>query len=59
MEMMPLSQILRKCTGGYKLSKSLENMDNITLFAKKMKNELDTLIQTIRIYPQDRDGIWH
>ena len=38
--MMPLNQILRKCTGGYKLAKSQEKinhriyMDDIKLFAK-------------------------
>ena len=41
--MMPLNHILRKCTVGYKLSKSLENinylmyMDDITLFVKNEK----------------------
>ena len=39
--MMPLNHILRKCTAGYKLSRSLEKinhlmyMDDIKLFAKK------------------------
>ena len=39
--MMPLSNILRKCTAGYKLSKSQEKidylmyMDNLTLKTKK------------------------
>ena len=47
--MVPLNYILRKCTVGYKLSKSLENiyhlmyMDDIKLFAKNEK-ELETLI---------------
>ena len=41
--MMPLNQRLRKCATGYKLSRSQKkdqspmNMDNIKLFAKKMK----------------------
>ena len=41
--MMPLNHILRKCTAGYKLSKSQEKinhliyMDDIILFAKKRK----------------------
>ena len=41
--MMPLNHILRKCTTGYKLSKSQENinhlmyMDGIKLFAKERK----------------------
>ena len=40
---MPLNHILRKCTVGYKLSKSQEktnhlmNMDDMKIFAKKMK----------------------
>ena len=41
--MMPLNHILRKCTAGYKLSRSQEKinhliyMDDIKLFAKKWK----------------------
>ena len=56
--MMPLNHILRKCTAGYKLSRSQEKinqlmyMDDIKLFAKNEK-ELETLIHTIRIYSQD------
>ena len=56
--MMPLKQILRKCTAEYKLSKSQEKinhlmyMDDIKLFAKN-ERELETLIQTVRIYCQD------
>ena len=61
--MMPQNDILRKCTGGYKLNRSQEKinhlmyMDDIKLFAKKEK-ELETLIQTVKIY-RHRDGIWH
>ena len=46
---MPLNHILRKCTAGYKLSKSQENinhlmyMDDIKLYAKNEK-ELETLV---------------
>ena len=56
--MMPLNQILRKCTGGYKLSRSQEEinhfmyMNHIKLFAKTEK-ELETLIHVVRIYRQD------
>ena len=56
--MMPLNHILRKCTTGYKLSRSQEKvnhlmyMDDIKLFAKNEK-ELETLILRIRIYSQD------
>ena len=56
--MMPLNHILRKCTAGYKLSRSQEKinhlmyMDELKLFAKNEK-ELETLIHTIRIYSQD------
>ena len=55
--MMPLNHILRKCTVGYKLTKSLEKinhlmcMDEIKLFGKKEK-ELETLTlseYTVRI----------
>ena len=56
--MMPLNHILRKCTAGYKLSRSQEKinhlmrMDDIKLFAKDEK-ELKTVTYTIRIYTQD------
>ena len=56
--MTPLNHIFRKCTAGYKLSKSQEKinqlkyMDDIKLFARKEK-ELETLIHTVRIYSQD------
>ena len=56
--MMPLNHILRKCIGGYKLSKlqikinHLMYMDDIKLFAKNEK-ELKILIQAVRIYSQD------
>ena len=55
---MPLNHILRKCTAGYKLSRSQEKinyrmyMDDIKLFAKNEK-ELETLIHAVRIYGQD------
>ena len=53
--MMPLNHIHRKCTAGYKLSRSQENikhlmyMVDIKLFAKNEK-ELETLMYTVRIY---------
>ena len=56
--MMPLNDILRKCTARYKLSRSQEKinhlmyMDDIKLFAKNEK-EQETLIHTVRIYSQD------
>ena len=56
--MMPLNHILTKCTTGNKLSKSQEKinhlmyMDDIKRFGKNEK-ELETLIQTVRIYSQD------
>ena len=56
--MMPLNYILRKCTAGYKLSRSQEKinhltyMDDIKLFAKNEK-ELETLKHTVRISSQD------
>ena len=53
--MMPLNHLLTKCTGGYKLTKSQEkiiHLDDIKLFAKN-ERELETLIQTVRIYSQD------
>ena len=56
--MMPLNHIIRKCTAGYKLSRSQEKinhlmyMDDIKLFAKN-ERELETLIHAVRIYSQD------
>ena len=56
--MMPLNHILKKCTAGYKLSRSQEKinhlmyMDDIKLLAKNEK-ELENLIHTVRIYSQD------
>ena len=55
--MMPLSHILRKYTGGYKLYKfqqinHLMYMDDIKLLVKNEK-ELETLIQAGRIYWED------
>ena len=57
--MMPLNPILRKCTAGYKLSRSQEKishlmfMDDIKLFVKNEEEELETLIHAVRIYSQD------
>ena len=51
--MMPLNNILRKRTAGYKLTKSQENinnpmyMDDTKLFAKNEK-ELETLIHAVK-----------
>ena len=56
--MMPLNHILRKCTAGYKLSKSQEKIhhlmyvNDIKLFAKNEK-EQEILIHTVRKYRQD------
>ena len=56
--MIPLNHIHRKCTTGYKLSRSQEKInhlmyiDDIKLFAKNVK-ELETLIHAVRIYYQD------
>ena len=56
--MMLLNHMLRKCTTGYKLSRSQEKinhrmyMDDIKLFAKN-ENELETHIHAVRIYCQD------
>ena len=55
---MPHNHKLRKWTGRYKLTKSQEKinhlmyMDDIKLFPKTEK-ELETIIQTVRIYIQD------
>ena len=55
--MTPLNHILRKCTTGYKLSRSQENfnhriyMDDIKLISKMKMNW--TLIHAVRKYSQD------
>ena len=57
--MMPLNNILRKCTGGYKLCRwqkkinHLIYMNDIKLFAKNEKNKQKTLIHAVRIYNLD------
>ena len=57
-DMMPLNHILRKCTAGYKLSRSQEKInhlmyiDDIKLFAK-IEKVLKTLIHRVRKYSQD------
>ena len=56
--MMPLKHIFRKCTAGYKLTKSQEKinhlmyMDDINCLPENEK-ELETLKSTVRIYSQD------
>ena len=51
--MMPFNHIVRKCIGGYKLTKSkkktnhLTEMDEIKFFAKKNVKELKALIQIV------------
>ena len=56
--MMPLNHLLKKCTAGYKLFKSQENinhlmyMDGIKLFAKNVK-DLETQIHMVKMYSQD------
>ena len=55
---IPLNHKLRKCTGGYKLTKLHDKinhqmyMDDIKLFVKNEK-ELERVIQALRIYSQD------
>ena len=62
--MMPLNHILRKCTAGYKLNKSQENvnhliyMDGIKLFAKNEK-EQGTQSRSQNILSGHRNEIWH
>ena len=57
-DIMPLNHLLRKCTAGYKLSKSQEKvnhsmyMDDLKLCAKNDKG-LETLIHTVKIYSRD------
>ena len=56
--MIPLNNIIRKCTTGYKLSRSQENfnhqmyMDNTKQLAKNEK-ELENIMNAVRIYSQD------
>ena len=55
--MMPVNHILRKCTTGYELSRSQENINRlmyIKLSAKKRKKKKNwKKIHTVRIYSQD------
>ena len=56
---MPLNHLFWEWTGGYKFTKSkkkenhLWSIDDIKIFARK-KKELENLIQTVKIYSQDR-----
>ena len=57
--MMPLNHILKKCTAGYKLTKSQEKinhlmcMDDIKQLARnKNEKERENLIHAVRIYSQ-------
>ena len=58
--MNPLNHLFRKCTAGYKFSRSQEKinhlmyMDYIKLFAKNQR-EMETLMHTVRIYSQDME----
>ena len=62
--MMPLNHILRKCTAGYKLSRSKEKinhlmyMDDIKLFAKNEKRTGNPNIHSQNIQSRHTDGIW-
>ncbi|MUZ80571.1 reverse transcriptase domain-containing protein, partial [Shigella flexneri] len=55
---MPLTNILSKCSAGYKFTETKEKMnhlmymDDLKLFAKN-KGELETLISTTRIFSTD------
>ena len=57
--MMPLNNILRKYTAGLKLCRSQEkinhlmHMDDIKIFAKNDKINLENLIHAVRVYIQD------
>ena len=63
--MMPLKYILRKCTTGYKLTKSQEKinhlmyMDDIKLFAKKWNRIGNFDTRSENIQSGHKDGIWH
>ena len=43
-----------KCTGSYNFTKSQENVKIFAKNGRKKKNQQETLIQTIRIFCQDR-----
>ena len=61
--MMPLNHILRKCTAGYKLTKSQEKinhliyMDDIKLFAKNEKKIENPNTHSENIQSGYTDGI--
>ena len=64
--MMTLNHILKKCTAGYKLSKSkskeinhLMHMDDIKLFCPKRKRNGNPNTNCENIQSRYRDGIWH
>ena len=56
--MIPLTHILRKSKPGYKFSGSGEKVNNLLYvddlkMHRKNEKELDSLIQTVRVYRQD------
>ena len=56
--MIPLNHIFRKCSAGYKLSKSQEKINQLmhivtTKYLQKNEKGLETLIHAVRIYGQD------
>ena len=62
---MSPNYILRKCTGGYKFTKSQENinhliyMDDIKIFIKNEKRTRDTDTDNENVQPGYRNGICH
>ena len=52
---MPLYDLLRKCNGSYRLTKSKEKINHLMYTDNIAANEkeLETLVQTIRIYRQN------
>ena len=64
--MMPLNHILRKCTAGYKLSKSLEKTNHLInmndtncLQNKKKKKSINSNTRNENILSRHRDWIWN
>ena len=58
--MMPLNHILRKCTGGYKLTKSQEKINHLMYIDKKLfaKSKKRTGNPSENIQSGYSDGIW-
>ena len=62
--LIPISLILRKVKAAYEFSESKEKInhllftDDLKLYSRSDKG-LDSLVQTVRVFREDRNGVWY